>query len=417
MNFILKAATILDPSSPFHNQTVDIFIKEGVISDIDALLKPKEGIEEIELDTLHVSQGWFDSSVSFGEPGYEERETISNGLATAAKSGYTSIALHPNTLPITDTGASVGFLKGKSLNNPVSVYPIGALTHASEGTDLAELYDMKKAGAIAFGDYKKSITNPNLLKIALLYAQNFDGLVVSFPQNNDIAGKGMVHEEKQSTLLGLRGIPALAEELQIARDIFLLEYTGGKLHIPTISTAKSVQLMREAKAKGLQISCSVSVHHLILTDKELSEFDTNYKVLPPLRTQKDIDAINVGIEDGTIDMITSDHQPIDIEHKKIEFDNATYGTIGLESAFGILNTILPTEKVIEMLTKGKAIFGIESVPIAIGNKAELSLFTPKGMATFSEKHILSTSKNSAFIGQKTKGQSYGIIANKQLYIK
>ncbi|WP_299896008.1 dihydroorotase [uncultured Aquimarina sp.] len=411
MNFLLKAATVIDPSSPFHNQTVDILIENGIIKDIDALLEVSEDVEEIKLHNLHVSKGWFDSSVSYGEPGYEERETIENGLFVAAKSGFTGIALNPNTLPITDTSASVGFLKGKSLQNAVSLYPIGALTVKSEGVDLAELYDMQQAGAIAFGDYKKAIQNPNLLKIALLYAQNFDGLVLSYPQDNSIAGKGMVHEEEQSTLLGLKGIPALAEELQISRDLFLLEYTGGKLHIPTISTAKSVQLIREAKAKGLQVTCSVSVHHLYLTDQELSSFDTNYKVLPPLRTQKDIEALLEGIKDGTIDMVTSDHQPIDIEHKKVEFDNAKYGTIGLESTFGILNSILSLEQTINVLTSGRDVFKVENISIDKGNKANLSLFNPKGTTTFSLDHVFSTSKNSAFMGKEITGNVYGVISN------
>jgi len=256
-----------------------------------------------------------------------------------------------------------------------------------------------------------------LLKIALLYAQNFDGLVLSFPQDNSIAGKGMVNEEEQSTLLGLKGIPALAEELQISRDLFLLEYTGGKLHIPTISTAKSVQLIREAKANGLQVSCSVSVHHLSLTDDELTTFETNYKVLPPLRTQKDVNSLLEGVKDGTIDMVTSDHQPMDIEHKKVEFDNAKYGTIGLESAFGILNSILSVDQTIALLTKGKSIFGIESISIDKGNKADLSLFTPKGNTTFVEKNILSTSKNSAFLNKTIKGSTYGIVGNSQLILK
>ncbi|MDH7445831.1 dihydroorotase [Aquimarina sp. 2201CG14-23] len=417
MNFVLKAATVIDPSSPFHNQTVDILIENGIITDIDALIDTKDGVEEVKLDTLHVSQGWFDSSVSFGEPGYEERETIIHGLTVAAKSGFTNIALNPNTLPITDTSASVGFLMGKAMNNAVNLHPIGALTTKSEGVDLAELYDMQQAGAIAFGDYKKAIRNPNLLKIALLYAQNFNGLVLSFPQDNSIAGKGMVNEEEQSTLLGLKGIPALAEELQISRDIYLLEYTGGKLHIPTISTAKSVALVREAKAKGLQVTCSVALHNIALTDKSLETFDTNYKVLPPLRTQNDVEALLEGIEDGTIDMITSDHRPMDVEHKKVEFDNAKYGSIGLESSFGVLNNIISTEKAVALLTQGKSIFGIEDIPVAKGNKANLSLFIPKGNDTFTEEHILSTSKNSALLGKVTKGKVYGIISNGKVILK
>ncbi|GGX04482.1 dihydroorotase [Aquimarina muelleri] len=417
MNFLLKAATVIDPKSPFHNQTVDILIKNGTITDIDTTIKVSKDTEEVKLHNLHISQGWFDSSVCFGEPGYEERETILHGLQVAAKSGFTAIALHPNTFPIADNSASIGFLKSKAYNNAISLYPIGALTMQSTGIDLAELYDMQQAGAIAFGDYKKAIKNPNLLKIALLYAQNFNGLVLSYPQENDIAGKGIVNEEEQSTLLGLKGIPALAEELQISRDLFLLEYTGGALHIPTISTAKSVDLIREAKKKGLQVSCSTTVHNITLTDKELTTFDTCYKVQPPLRTQKDIDALLKGIADGTIDMITSDHRPMDIENKKVEFDNAKYGTIGLESSFGTLNELLGIDKTVEILTKGKSVFKIKEQTIDKGNIADLSLFNPEGSTTFTEKDILSTSKNSALIGKPIKGTSYGIIANNKIVLK
>ncbi len=417
MNFLLKAATVIDPTSPFNNQTVDILIENGVITDIKTKITANQQFEEIVLDNLHVSQGWFDSSVSFGEPGYEERETISHGLLVAGKSGFTKIAVQPNTSPITDNSASIGFLNTKSLNNAVSMLPIGALTTQSKGIDMAELYDMQQMGAIAFGDYKKSIENPNLLKIALLYAQNFDGLVISYPQDNSIAGKGMVNEEEQSTLLGLKGIPALAEELQISRDLFLLEYTGGKLHIPTITTAKAVDLIRKAKEKGLNISCSVTVHHLTLTDEELTTFDTNYKIQPPLRTKKDVNAIIEGVKDGTIDMITSDHRPIDIENKKVEFDNAKYGTIGLENAFGSINALLGIEKSISMLTNGKSVFNIESQPIDIGNTADLSLFNPEGNTIFSKENILSTSKNSAFLGKNIKGKVYGIVTNNQILLK
>ena len=213
--------------------------------------------------------------------------------------------------------------------------------------------------------------------------------------------------------LGLKGIPALAEELQVSRDLFLLEYTQGKLHIPTISTAKSVQLIREAKQKGLNVSCSVAIHNLVLSDDELEEFDTNFKVLPPLRTQKDCKALIAGLKDGTIDMVTSDHNPIDVEHKKIEFDNAMYGTIGLETAFGALQTVFDTTKTIELLTSGKERFGIVASRIAEGQTGNLTLFNPDGTYTFTEKNIHSTSKNSAFLGKELKGTVYGIIHKHQ----
>ena len=416
MKVLLKDTTVLDPLSPYHEESVDILIENGFFKQIAKEIKASEDMKVITFPNLSCSQGWFDSSVSFGEPGYEERETLLHGLNVAARSGFTSIALQPDTNPIIDTNAAVGFITGKTVHNPVKVYPIGALTVKSDGVDLAELYDMCQAGAIAFGDYKKAIENPTLLKLALLYVQNFDGLVISYPQDNAIAGHGMVHEEEQSTLLGLKGIPALAEELQIARDLSILEYTGGKLHIPTISTQKSVELIRDAKAKGLQVSCSVTVHHLILTDQELTTFDTRYKVLPPLRTSSDTTALINGIEDGTIDMITTDHQPIDIENKKVEFDHAKYGTLGLESAFGILNNLIGTTTALKMLTQGKTIFGIKPVPIEIGNPVDIALFNTKGKGKFTKENILSTSKNSAFFGKETQGEVYGIIAHSHIIV-
>jgi dihydroorotase len=320
MKLLLKSATIIDETSKHHHQKKDILIENGIITQIASTLKNIDKCKELILNNLHISQGWFDTSVCFGEPGFEERETIKNGLETAAKSGFTSVAVNPNTNPVIDSKASIEFLKNKATKTLTQLYPIGAFTKNSEGKDLAELFDMQNSGAIAFGDYNKSVANANLLKIGLLYAQNFDGLVLSFPQDNSITLNGLVNEEINSTKFGLKGIPALAEELQIARDLFILEYTGGKLHIPTISTKKSVKLIKEAKKKGLKVTCSVAAHHLVLTDDEIGSFDANTKVLPPLRTLNDTKALIKGLKEGTIDVITSDHNPIDIEHKKLEYE-------------------------------------------------------------------------------------------------
>ncbi|RLD29388.1 MAG: dihydroorotase, partial [Bacteroidetes bacterium] len=291
MNVLIKSATIIDTKSDFHNKTVDILVEKGIISNIAKRIKNPKKHKEISLDNLHISQGWFDSSVSFGEPGFEERETIDNGLQTAAKSGFTAVAVNANTNPVISTNTDVSFLKSKADKHSVDLYPIGALTKHSDGNHLAELYDMHNAGAVAFGDYQQPVCNPNLMKIALQYASNFEGLVCSFPQEDKIAGQGVMNENITSTTIGLKGIPALAEELQIARDLFLLDYTEGKLHIPTISTAKSVALIRNAKKQKLDVSCSVAIHNLLFTDENLTDFDTNFKVSPSLRTQEDIDAL------------------------------------------------------------------------------------------------------------------------------
>tara|TARA_R110001583_G_scaffold335_6_gene3061 strand:- start:10994 stop:12247 length:1254 start_codon:yes stop_codon:yes gene_type:complete len=417
MNLLIKSATIIDQSSPFHNKKQDILIEKGIIKKIANSIKNPNNVKEIKFDNLHVSQGWFDSSVCFGEPGFEERETIENGLNTAAKSGFTAVAVNPNTNPVVDNKSAIQFIKNKAKGFATALYPIGSLTKNANSEDLAELYDMQNFEAIAFGDYNKPILNANLLKIALLYAQNFDALVLSFPQDNSIAGSGLANEHINSTKLGLKGIPSLAEELQVARDLFLLEYTGGKLHIPTISTEKSVKLIKDAKKKGLNVTCSVAAHHLVLTDDELKDFDGNSKVLPPLRTLKDVKALIKGLNNGVIDMITSDHNPIDIEHKKVEYNNAKFGTIGLESLFGALNKVIELETLINCLTsKPRNRFKIENLSITEGEKANITLFNPDFEYEFTLKNILSTSKNSVFLNKKLNGKVYGIISNNILVL-
>lgn len=417
MSTLLKSATIIDASSQFNNQKKDILITNGVIEKIEDSIPSKSEYTVVTLENLHVSCGWFDTSVSFGEPGFEERENIHNGLNTAANSGFTAVAVNSNTNPYIDNKSAVEFLINKSNGFATKLFPIASLTQKSNGKEMAELYDMQQSGAIAFGDYKKPLENDNLMKVALLYAQNFNGLVLSFPKNNAIAGDGLANEGANSTRLGLKGIPALAEHLQIARDLFLLAYTGGKLHIPTISTEKSVTLVKEAKKKGLQVTCSVSAHHLTLTDDELIHFDGNVKVNPPLRTTKDCKALVKGIKEGVIDVITSDHNPIDIENKKVEFSAAKNGTIGLESLFGVINKKLTLEESIACITtKPRAIFGIETSNIETGQKADFTLFNPETAYTFTKEAILSTSKNSAFLGKELKGKAYGIFANNQLVI-
>ncbi|PCJ94158.1 MAG: dihydroorotase [Flavobacteriaceae bacterium] len=415
MNILLKSATIIDKSNTsLHQKKRDILIKNGVIEKIAAKIQPTGKTQVFDYKNLHISQGWLDTSVSFGEPGYEERETIASGLIVAAKSGFTDIVLNSNSNPVPDSSSNIVFLKNTALGQATKLHPLGMLTSNGEGKDLAELYDMKNAGAVGFYDYKSPTKNSNLVKIALLYAQNFDGLVYSFPLDTGIAGKGNVNEGEVSTTLGLKGIPALAEELQIARDLFILEYTGGKLHIPTISTSNSVKLISEAKKKGLHVSCSVAIHNLWFTDEVLEEFDSNYKVMPPLRTKNDIKSLIKGVKDGIIDFVTTDHTPLNIELKQVEFDNATYGTIGLENAFGILTQLFGLEKTIELLTKNKDLYGITAQKIAEGEVANITLFDPDIAYKFTKEHMHSTSKNSMFLGVGLKGKALGVVANNQI---
>ncbi|MFC4632522.1 dihydroorotase family protein [Dokdonia ponticola] len=417
MNALIKAATIIDSKSSHHGTTVDIRIKYGKIRLIGQNLSQEKGEKLIQKENLYASQGWFDSSVSIGQPGYEERETIDNGLTVAAKSGFTGIAINPNTYPILDTSSDITFVSKMGEGHATSIFPIGALTRNSESVDLAELYDMQQSGAVAFGDYQRAVSNPNLLKIALQYTQGFNGLVLSFPLEDNIAGTGKMNEGITSTGIGLKGIPAIAESLQVARDLHILEYTGGKLHIPTISTAASVALIRDAKNKGLDVSCSVAIHNLFYTDQALLDFNTHYKVLPPLRTQEDIDALIAGIKDGTIDMVTSDHNPLDIERKQVEFDNAAFGTISQEATFGALLTLVSEKKAVQLLTNGRERFTQTSFPIEKDTDVNLTLFTTKGSYTFGQEHILSKSKNACFLGARLKGNVFGIMANQKIVLK
>lgn len=408
MKILIKSATIIDKNSTFHRQTKDILIENGHIKKIANSIN--ENVSKIiQYKNLHVSNGWFDTSVSFGEPGYEERETIKNGLQVALKSGFTAIAINPNTNPIIDNKAGVEFLIQQAKYHKVALHPIGALTKNANGKDLAELYDMQNSGAIAFGDYNKSITNANVMKIALQYAQNFNALIISFPQQNQLAN-GFVNESANSTKIGIKGIPNVAESLQISRDLHLLEYTGGKLHIPCISTKESVKLIANAKKKGLKVTCSVAAHHLFFEDTEILNFNSNAKILPPLRDEKDRLALIEAVKDGTIDCITSDHQPIDIENKKVPFELAKYGSIGLESFFGLVNSVLDLESFIEKITSNpRKIFGLPVSKINVGEKVNLTLFNPNHEYLFSEKNILSTSKNAIALGKKLNGIVYDVI--------
>ena len=408
MSIILKSAKVINTESKYHGTKQDILISKGKIVKIAKSI-PSNGYREINIKGLHVSKGWLDSSVCLGEPGYEERETFINGGNVAGKSGFTDIVLNSNTKPVIDSQADISFIKSKSAQIITNIHPIGAFSLSSKSKELAEIKDMKDSGAVGFYDYKKPIINPNLLKTALLYSQTFDALIMSFAQENSISNNGVINEGLISTSYGIKGIPTLSEEIQINRDLKILEYTGGKLHIPTISCKSSVDLIRQAKNKGLNISCSVAIHNLIFNDEKLKDFDTRYKVLPPLRTELDRKALVKGVEDGTIDLVTSDHSPIDVDHKKMDIDNAQYGTIGLESFFGALLTLFNLDKTIDIITSGKSIFNIQDYTIEEESVANLSLFKVDKEYTFSKSDILSKSKNSAFLGMKMKGRALGVV--------
>ena len=415
MSIILKSAKVINTESKYHGTKQDILISKGKILKIAKSIN-SDGHKEINIEGMHVSMGWFDSSVSFGEPGHEERETIINGGNVAAKSGFTDIVLNSNTNPVIDSQAHISFIKSKSKDIITKIHPLGAFSVSSKSKDLAELNDMQRNGAVGFYDYKKPIENPNLLKTALLYSQTFDSLIMSFAQDNSISNNGIINEGLVSVSYGIKGIPVLSEEIQINRDIKILEYSGGRLHIPTISCKSSVDAIREAKNKGLDISCSVAIHNLTYNEEKLKDFDTRYKVSPPLRTELDRKALVKAVEDGTIDMVTSDHMPIDVDNKKMDIDNAEYGTIGLESFFGALLNLFDLNKTIKILTSGRSRFKINDCKMEEGSNANMTLFTIGNEYTFLKSNIMSKSKNSAFLGTKMHGKPLGVVVNEKLLI-
>lgn len=419
MNILIKQATIVDPDGPHNGKVTDILIEKGIITQIKKNIAPEKGIKTIDGENLHVSAGWLDMQVNFCDPGNEHRETLENGLRAAAKGGFTGVAVMSGTNPPLHNKAQIDYVVNRSKTNVVDVYPVGTLSHNQEGKDLSEMYDMQLSGAVGFSDYKKPIKDAGLILRALQYAKNINSFIITHCDDKTISHGGLMNEGVTSTRLGLKGIPALAEEIMLQRNIQILEYTGGKMHVPTISTKGSLELMKKAKAKKLNITCGVAAYNLLLDDTELEGFDTNYKVNPPLRTKEDLDALRKGITEGIIDVIVSDHNPQDIESKDLEFDMADNGMVGLESCFGVLNTALgqkaSLEDMISTLTKNpRKVLGLENVIIKEGTEANLTLFNPSKKYVFEKSHIVSANKNSGFIGRELKGSVVAIINKNQL---
>lgn len=406
MKQLLKSAYIWNQTSKeFSKEPQDILIENGFIKAIEKKISDAEA-KEINYPNLHVSPAWFDPFVSFGEPGFEERETLSNGSLSALKSGFSGIGLCPNTNPVLSHKSDIDFIK--RFETDLEISPIGALTKNFEGNELTDLFDISRAGAVAFYDFKKSVPNANVLKVALQYVKAFEGLIISFPEDKSLTGKAQVHEDDVTIHLGMKSSSAISETIQIERDLKLLEYTNSKLHIPYISTADSVEIIKKAKKKNPNLSCSTSINNLFFDTKNLKDFDQKYKVKPPLRNAKDREVLVQAVKEGIIDYVTSDHQPINIEIKDLEFENAAYGSIGLESFYPALNTLFGKEKAIDILIKNWQIFGQSTSHIKVGEKAEFSLFNPEIEQKFTKENIYSKSKNSIFLNESLKGKVYGL---------
>jgi dihydroorotase len=417
MNLLLRQATVIDPSSPFHQQTIDIFIQDGIIKEIGKDLNTKAE-KIIDKNGLYVSIGWLDVFASFPDPGFEFKESLESGSRAAAAGGFTDVMVIPNTAPVVHNKSAVEYIVQRSKALPANLHPIAAVTKNTEGKELAEMYDMHQSGAIAFGDGICSIQASGILMKALQYLKAIDKVLIQVPDDRSISATGLMNEGIISTQLGLPGKPAIAEELMIVRDIELAKYTESKMHITGVSTAQSVELIRKAKADGVKVTCSVTPYHLFFSDEDLIGYDTNLKLNPPLRTTADRDALQKAVMDGTIDCIASHHSPHEKDSKVVEFEYAKYGMIGLETSFAIVRTSLPglsLEKLISLFSANpRRIFDLNTT-IKETNQVYLTLFTDEEW-TFSERHIQSKSANTPFIGKKFRGRPLGIINKDQLFL-
>ena len=419
MKILIQKAFIADPYSPHNGQTQDILIADGKIIAIRSNIQD-DADQIIKIDNLIISQGWVDIFCQFNDPGTEYKETLESGAMAAAAGGFTDVFVVPNTNPVLHNRSQIEYIKKKSQGLPIQIYPLGAISKNCDGKDLAEMYDMKAGGAIAFSDGWRSIQSPQLMLKALQYIKTFNGVILQLPEELSIDRNGLMNEGLISTQLGLPGKPSIAESLMIARDIELLRYTQSRLHITGVSTKAGIDLIRQAKNEGLDITCSITPYHLYFTDSDLKQYDTNLKVNPPLRTSEDVEALKKAISEGVIDCITSHHCPHEWDSKTCEFEYAKNGMEGLESCYGAVMQAIPDLNInqIAALFSGNArkIFDLPFDAIVEGNEASMTLFTNKGEYVFNEKSIKSACKNNAFIGKMLGGKVIGTINHKQLIL-
>ncbi len=422
MKYYIKNITVIDPQSQWNGKTVHIAIENSKIMHIkssdSATLSGDFGIKEHEFEIIEgenkfISIGWLDIGTHSGDPGYEERDTLLTTAASAAAGGFTDIALMPNNNPTTATKASINYILNTTKGLNVHFHPIAAVSENCVGKLFTEIYDLREAGAVAFSDGKNSIQNTGLMLRALQYVKPFDGVVLNAPHDDSlIGGRGQMHEGYQSTLAGMRGAPSLTEELMVQRDLYLNEYAESRLHLHTISCAKSVQLVREAKAKGQQVTASVAIANLVFDDSRLSDFDTNFKVSPHLREAIDIQALKEGLQDDTIDIICSNHTPQEEDEKRTEFQYAKFGMLGLEATFAAANTFaqLSVEKLIEKLAiNPRKLLHLPICTVEEGQSVKLTIFDTTTVWTFSKTDNHSKSSNCPWIGMELKGKVWQII--------
>lgn len=415
MRLLLKNIRIIE--SDASEKKSDILVVDGIIKTISENISDPDAMV-VNVAGACVSAGWVDLRANFRDPGEETKETLLSGLNAAAKGGFTSVVVMPSTNPTVQTKSDVEYLRSKASNHLVNLLPSGALSHNRDGKDISEMYDMKMAGAVAFTDDKRPIRDSGLMSRALQYARNVGTVVMTYSDDAGISGSGMVNEGVPATLSGIKSAPAFAEELMVARDIEICRYTQGRLHFGTLSTKGSMELVLKAKSEGLHITADVCSHQLFFDDSVITGYDTNYKVKPPFRSEEDVRALRLAVTNGTIDAICSDHSPHDDESKTVEFDFASYGIAGIETAFSAARTActdVPLQRLVDCFSNGpRRVLGQDPVLIREGERACLTVFHPDQEWTPNAMDKSTMASNNPFLGMKLKGKVLGVVNNSQM---
>lgn len=423
MALLFRNGRVVDPASGL-DEVCDVVVRDGVIVEVGHDLTIPKG-ETIECAEKVVLPGLVDIHTHLREPGREDEESVESGSRAAAHGGFTAVCAMPNTDPIADNGSSVRFLVERASRRAVvRVHPLGAITAGQAGTALAEIGDMVAEGAIAFSDDGRGIQSAGMMRLAMDYIKRFDAVVVSHAEDESLSGRGVVNEGVVSTRLGLPGWPAAAEEVVVARDIRLAELTGCRLHVAHLSTKGSLALVRAAKARGVQVTCEVTPHHLFYDEDRLGGYDTNLKMNPPLRTAEDRAALVQGLLDGTVDAIATDHAPHAPHEKELEFELAPFGTVGLETALSLVCTHLVKRdhldwpEIANLMCHGpRRCLGLPAMRILAGETADLTVIDPEARVEVTPEWLVGTSKNSAFLGERLLGKASEVLVGGRWALK
>lgn len=413
MKILIQSAKIISPGSPHHLKKRNVLIANGKIAEVGE--RKYSADKEIDADGMLLSIGWFDLGAFVGDPGLEYKEDIASLVRAAAAGGFTELAVLPNTHPAVQTKNEIAYLTQGNANRLVQIHALANVTKNGKGEELTEMIDLHEAGAIAFTDGLKSVWHTDIFLKSLQYLQKFDGLLIDHPEDNWLNLFGQMHEGEVSTSLGLKGMPRLAEEVAVRKNLELLGYAGGRLHFSKVSTAKTIEMVRAAKKKGLNITCDITSYQPLMEDNLLVDFDTNYKLNPPLREKSDNEALIKGLNDGTIDVLTSGHLPQDEESKMVEFDMAEFGITNLQtfaSQLVLLSKSVDMDDLIAKVTVApRQILKMEVPIIEEDSKANLTLFDPSAEWTFDASQNFSKSKNSPWLGQTLKGKAVAVFNN------